>query len=836
MAIYFVAAAADYLGNAPSDSNDGRDPAGFGLTGATFTNSTKVLTKTGAFTNYTHQTGDVVYISGGTGVTAGLYEIASKTDADNIVLVADIGGTNPTDVSSSSGPFATLHHAFNDGGVGVSIAAGDEVRVLNDGIYEIDNNIQVSGNGSNTDRVFIRAVDDRGVPFPNELLSTNRVHIRCAASAFTGSYMLEANAQQWTYQGLWLDGRDSGGTRRASRLLLTGSPGWGNFFVNCEFSHNDDTFANVYVNYAEQFSFCDFHDSNGLGCSHGSGNGGQYDFCRFYDNAKSGFQNAASGSDGGGLTGCWSYNNGTDSAAHHGFDITQGGTDSTSRIVNCIAYGNAGDGIYIEGELCRAQGLVWGNVLHGNGRYGLNVASTDAPETWGYGVRIDFNHYHGNTSGPAYFEGKGGAISAANINNGVVGANNTTGDPLFSNPAGGDFTISPGSPLVGTGLRGVDNGWQPRPEYTTYGPTGSWIETGLVSYPHAFFSKSGYNTFGMSTADYRVATRFRAQSSTTLEKVLFSVYDFLGNTGSPDLRIAIQDDSGGLPDGTDDAYCVMSYADISSLSKQSAWSDPLTHDGSAGGTRKSLVAGNDYWIVFSIDNFASGMVIRGPMKGHGTTGVPFGYYSTNAGTSWTQGSASASVGAALNDGTYMWGYESLSSLDTNESFSSSTTPDERGIYYVPDVTRRLVGVHSHMQFQGDINMQLVVYAADDTVLATSDFAYQNYGNDDLFELDAPVTLEGGKAYRIVWKPTTTSNNYFRRFTGAPDAEAWRCAGVDDTSKFMRTYRTDAGAWTNDNVSYYRMSLLFDAVKPVVQGSMSRAAGPRIPSFFPAGIA
>jgi hypothetical protein len=102
--------------DAGDNANDGRDPHGLDLSGATFTTATKTLTSVGAFASYDHAAAtapeyvsryNYIYISGGTGVTPGLYEIASKTSDDAIVLVADIGGTNPSDVSSSDGPKAT---------------------------------------------------------------------------------------------------------------------------------------------------------------------------------------------------------------------------------------------------------------------------------------------------------------------------------------------------------------------------------------------------------------------------------------------------------------------------------------------------------------------------------------------------------------------------------------------------------------------------------------------------------------------------------------------------------------------------------------------------------
>lgn len=55
---------------------------------ATYTHATRTLTLTGAYATYTFLTGDRFEAAGGTGVVLADYEIESRTDDDNIVLVA----------------------------------------------------------------------------------------------------------------------------------------------------------------------------------------------------------------------------------------------------------------------------------------------------------------------------------------------------------------------------------------------------------------------------------------------------------------------------------------------------------------------------------------------------------------------------------------------------------------------------------------------------------------------------------------------------------------------------------------------------------------------------
>jgi hypothetical protein len=64
-------------------------------TTATWVASTRTLTETNAFTNYTFVAGDEIEIISGTGATTGVYVIESKTDSSNIVLsTAGLSGSD----------------------------------------------------------------------------------------------------------------------------------------------------------------------------------------------------------------------------------------------------------------------------------------------------------------------------------------------------------------------------------------------------------------------------------------------------------------------------------------------------------------------------------------------------------------------------------------------------------------------------------------------------------------------------------------------------------------------------------------------------------------------
>jgi len=73
-----------------------------GFTAATFTTATGTITKTGAFTSYTYKPGDMIYISAGTGFSAGWYAISSRTSNDAIVIVGGPGSNNSDTAADST--------------------------------------------------------------------------------------------------------------------------------------------------------------------------------------------------------------------------------------------------------------------------------------------------------------------------------------------------------------------------------------------------------------------------------------------------------------------------------------------------------------------------------------------------------------------------------------------------------------------------------------------------------------------------------------------------------------------------------------------------------------
>lgn len=95
------------------------------ITAATWTEATRTLTKTGLFAEYAFAAGDRVYISGGTGATAGTYLVESRTSANAIVLQTSIGAAanGQTDIAGTLSPASPSQQVVTILGIFVHVAA-----------------------------------------------------------------------------------------------------------------------------------------------------------------------------------------------------------------------------------------------------------------------------------------------------------------------------------------------------------------------------------------------------------------------------------------------------------------------------------------------------------------------------------------------------------------------------------------------------------------------------------------------------------------------------------------------------------------------------------------
>lgn len=101
------------------------------ITGATWTQATRTLTKTGLFAEYTFAVGDRVIVASGTGATTGTYIVQSRTSANAIVLQTALGAgaDGQTDIAGSLAPLSPSQQVVTILGIFVSVGAAAAATV-----------------------------------------------------------------------------------------------------------------------------------------------------------------------------------------------------------------------------------------------------------------------------------------------------------------------------------------------------------------------------------------------------------------------------------------------------------------------------------------------------------------------------------------------------------------------------------------------------------------------------------------------------------------------------------------------------------------------------------
>jgi len=292
-------------------------------------------------------------------------------------------GTDTYANATNSATPCSLATAMGAGGG----AAGDVVFIMDSGTYTRTTAVSLTNNGSTAAYIVVAGIDNQNGANSNG----GRPIIDLQDTGGVNGISVASNNVSWWEN---LDVRQAGlaGVSIGDRNIAY------NIFSHDNGSDGFDVLGNAVV------IFCDSSLNAGNGFFVSSG---EIWYCRSFDNSGDGFQT-----------------NGE--AAHHfwcqAFDNTVDGFDCnhhSSNVSFCTADGNGGDGISYTATI--KGGFTFGNILSNNGAYGLNVGTPKLHMTL-------FNHFHGNTT-------------AAKSGSGYLSADETTGDPDFTNAASDDFSL-----------------------------------------------------------------------------------------------------------------------------------------------------------------------------------------------------------------------------------------------------------------------------------------------------------------------------------------------------------------------------------------------------------
>lgn len=403
---------------APNDANDGHDPIGFNLSGATYDHTGNAegerhLSSVGAFASYTWVSGDWVWLEdtgGEDDILTGSYEIAEKVDDDAILLVDNDGLTNDSgaDVDSSDGPWLTLQYMFD------TAAEGSWVAICADGggvgnAWEISSTLDIDTQDGGAGTITFAGANARGV-------SNGTVPV--ITDTGTGASLVHALGD---FDSLsFLDLRFDGATQHCF-FMDTGAQYY--TFVRCVFSGAGSYGLNMQASTVA-------YDCDMYGCNTGvvSGYNSTLTRCRMHDNVQYGIYSPSSVHVE--VRSSLVYGNGS-----HGIYALS----RNLYIDGCVVFGNTGSGlIFNVGQTSSTvlPSIVYNTVFRSNGGYGIDNSNA---HTF---LDIDYCCFSNNTSG-----------STTGCDN-YLGAHNIYEDPLFASEIDGNenFTPQEGSPLINMGL------------------------------------------------------------------------------------------------------------------------------------------------------------------------------------------------------------------------------------------------------------------------------------------------------------------------------------------------------------------------------------------------
>jgi hypothetical protein len=146
----------------------------------------------------------------------------------------------------------------------------------------------------------------------------------------------------------------------------------------------------------------------------------------------------------------------------------------------------------------------------------------------------------------------------------------------------------------------------------------------------------------------------------------------------------------------------------------------------------------------------------------------------------------------------------------NRAFSSSSTPDEVGNLISLPFKHRIIGAQLSIDVDNACN--IVLYnggTSTISMIANVRNGTQRYPGREFFS--TPITINANTSYRLVYKPTTTSNIGIGDSEFPPSYEAACKSSILQGASVSMTSRTDAGAWTDTATAIINISPIIDQI-------------------------
>ena len=308
----------------------------------------------------------------------------------------------------------------------------------------------------------------------------------------------------------------------------------------------------------------------------------------------------------------------------------------------------------------------------------------------------------------------------------------------------------------------------------------------------------------------KTAFIFRVPKTGTLNKVHFRTGTV---TTGDDLKVSFQnvDVTDGDPDETVDQFRVITIAD----GDDDTWNITgiVSSDGTDSGTKRSVTRGEFLSIVIEFDSFVAGALEIDVNLGDAANKPVSGalYFDHKTGGTWAKHNNSLPCfGLEYDDGSFAYipGVLPAKTYEADTSFNTSTTPDEYGLkFQLPFKCK--VGGAWYGTIDIDNAAELILYDSDGSTElenVTLDPDIRSIVNLERVAVwfSDDIELLADTNYRLVLKPTTTSNLIYR---GITVDSAGLLDQMEGGQLFHKTERTDAGAWTDTTTSRPSMGLI-----------------------------
>lgn len=306
---------------------------------------------------------------------------------------------------------------------------------------------------------------------------------------------------------------------------------------------------------------------------------------------------------------------------------------------------------------------------------------------------------------------------------------------------------------------------------------------------------TAFSTVSMTASGHKVAILLECEEAGTIDTIAFRTSTV---TTGDTIKVSLQDNSSGLPDGVVDQYRTISIAD----NDDNVWKETglITSDGTDGGSKRTVAVGDLVWVVFEFSSYVAGNLSLAMVGLTGDAVNNRSFVTTYDGATWTtQTTRIPNIAVKFADGSYPFFSGVFAwSAATSISVASNTNPDEVALAFKPPTKVRARGLNIHCDLDGPADF--ILYDTDgSTVLETRSLTASERRTGSGRPIHVPfatpriLTVAPSNPYRAVLKPTSTTTILAYYFDVAAAAILDAMSGGQ---KFYWSQRVDGGSWTD----------------------------------------